>query len=204
MTGRTPKRYRFTALVAVAGAALFATSGVAVADTESGQHGNYVFRDDSVKFGATCVYASQGSGKYKLTQIVVKAPWLWWMDTDSGNNREHGTVGWQMWVQISNPGAYGPWHTLYTSPMQTKRAYEDQPAYDKADAARLPTMTLNINGGYKKKPNAHARIVHDGFWLGNNDALGEVTHEQFNYAIKGVPGYTGLTTACPIHFAPAG
>jgi hypothetical protein len=188
-------------MVAVATAAVFATSGVAVADTETGQHGNYVFRDDSAKFGATCVYASQGGGKYKLTKIVVKPPWLWWPDTNSDNNRERGTVGWAMWVQISKPGAYGPWHTLYTSPRQDKRAYEDQPAYDKADAARLPTMTLNINGGYKKKPNAHARIVHDAVWLGSNSTLGEVTHEQLYYAVQGIPGQTGLTTACPIHWA---
>jgi len=187
-------------MLAIAGAALFATSGVVYADTDNGQHGNYVFRDDSVKFGATCVYANQGGGHYKLSQIVVKAPWLWWPDTNSSNNREHGTVGWDMWVQISNPGAYGPWNTLYTSALQTKTAYEDQPAYDKADAARLPTMTLYINGGYKKKPNAHARIVHEALWLNGNAVMGSVTHEQLNYAIQGIPGQTGLTTACPIHW----
>ena len=132
----TPRRYRLTALVAIAGAALFATSGVALADTESGQHGHYLFKDDSTTYGATCVYS--GSGPYKLSQIIVKAPSLWWPDTNSGNNKEHGKVGWQLSVQISKPGAYGPWHTLYMNDVEIKTAYEDQPPYDKADKAKLP------------------------------------------------------------------
>ena len=59
-------------------------------------------------------------------------------------------------------------------------------------------MTLYINGGYKEKCNAHARVVHDAFWLSGDG--GEVTHEQLNYEIQGVPGQTAVTTACPIHW----
>ena len=66
--------------------------------------------------------------------------------------------------------------------------------YDNADKARLPQMTLHINGGYRKKPNAHARVIHDAYWYANGSTMGSVTHEQFNYAIQGVPGYRALTT----------
>ena len=76
MARRTPKRYRFGTILALAGAALFATSGVAVADTQVGQVGHYLFKEGA-PVGATCVYA-HSNGKYKLTQIVVKAPKLWW------------------------------------------------------------------------------------------------------------------------------
>ncbi len=200
MNRGTPRRYRLSALLAVAGAALFATSGVAFADTETGQIGHYVFKDDATKYGATCVYS--GSGPYKLTQIIVKAPWLWWPDTNSDNNREHGKVGWQLSVQIAKAGAYGPWHTLYMAPTQVKTAHEDQPPYDKADRARLPKMTLNINGGYKHKPNAYARVAHDAFWYASNGStMGTVTHEQFYYKWQNVPGQTGSTGACPIHYS---
>lgn len=198
---RTPKRYRLSAVVALAGAAVFATSGLALADSESGQHGHYVFKDDASTKGATCVYA--GSDPYKLTQIVVKPPSLWWPDTDSSNNRQHGLVGWQVSVQISVPGAYGPWHTLYTTSPQVKKAYEDQPAYDKADMAKLATWTLAINGSYKHKPHAYARIVQEAFWYNaNGSMLGSVSHEQFNFKWQNVPNQNGSTTACPIHYAP--
>jgi hypothetical protein len=172
-----------------------------MADTETGQHGNYLFRDDQVKTGATCVYAAQG-GKYKLTQIVVKGPWLWWPDTNSDNNREHGKVGWNVDVQISKPGSYGPWHTLFESGTQIKTAYEDQPAYDKADSPRMPKLTLYINGAYRKKPNAAARIVHEATWGTGSSTLGSLTHEQIYYNVNGVPGLDQITTACPIHLMP--
>jgi hypothetical protein len=190
---------RFAAALALTAAAMLASSGIALANSETGQHGHYLFKDDPVTFGATCVYVPLSSG-YKLTHIVVKPPSLWWPDTNSGNNREHGRVGWQLALQISVPGAYGPWHTLFNAPTQVKQAYEDQPAYDPADKANLPKMRLDVNGGYRKKPDAHARVVHTAYWYANdNSVMGTVTHEQFNYRIDGVPGHTGLTTACPIH-----
>lgn len=200
MIRHTPKRYRVTTIVALVGAALFATSGVALADTQVGQVGHYVFKEGS-PVGATCVYA-WSNGRYKLTRIVVNAPKLWWPDTTAENNREHGTVGWELTVQISNPGAYGPWHDLFSSQEIRRRAFEDQPPYDNADKARLPKMTLFINGAYKKKPNAHARVIHDAYWYANGSTMGQVTHEQFNYSIQGVPGWTSVTTACPIHIFP--
>jgi hypothetical protein len=197
MTHRFSKRSRFSAALAVAGAAVFATSGLTFADSESGQHGHYIFRDDAATGGATCVYSAAG----KLTQIVVKAPALWWPDTDSGNNREHGKVGWQLAVQISLPGAYGPWNTLYTNSPETNTASEDQPAYDKADKARLSTWTLYINGAYKKKPNAYARVQHTAFWYNpDGSTMGEVEHDQFYYKMQNVPGNPVLTTACAIHY----
>ncbi len=198
LTGRTPRRYRLTAIAALAGAALFATSGLALADSETGQLGHYVFKDDQATGGATCVYS--GSGPYKLTQIVVKAPSLWWPDTNSGNSKQHGKVGWQPSVQISVPGAYGPWHTLYVAPAQTKTAYEDQPPYSKADRARLATYTLNINGSYKHKPNAYARVEHEALWYKpDSSIMGTVTHDQFNYKWQNTPN-AGSTGGCPIHW----
>ncbi len=200
MIGRTRRSHRLGAMVALAGAAVFATSGVAFADSETGQHGHYLFKDDPSTNGAVCVYA--GSGPYKLTQIIVKAPSLWWPDTDSGNNREHGTVGWQLSVQISVPGGYGPWHTLYSNSPEIKTAYEDQPPYDKADSAKLATWTLYINGAYKHKPNAYARVEHTAYWYASNSSvMGTVVHDQFNYKWQNTPN-TGSTNACPIHWSP--
>src|SRR3954468_6820114 len=100
MTRSISRRSTLSVALAVAGAAVFATSGLTLADSESGQHGHYAFKDDASTGGATCVYSTAG----KLTEIVVKPPSLWWPDTDSGNNNEHGRVGWQLAVQISMPG----------------------------------------------------------------------------------------------------
>lgn len=200
---QTPRsRYRFGVVLALAGAALFATSGVTLADTETGQHGHYVFKDDASTFGVNCVYASQGNDTYKLTQLVVKAPSLWWPDTNSGSNREHGTVGWRVFVQVSLPGAYGPWSTTFKTSIQKKTAYEDHPAYDPADKAPLAKWTISFNASaYDSRPNAYVRIEHKAFWYKPaGSTLGSVVHDQFNYQWK--YGTTrGSTGACPIHFA---
>jgi hypothetical protein len=202
MTRHTPRRYRFGTILALAGAALFATAGVAAADTESGQIGHYNFKDNQSKPNATCIYS--GSSHYSLNQIVVKAPSVWWPDTNSSNNREHGRVGWQISVQISLPGAYGPWKTLYMTEVDKKRAYEDQPPYDKADKAPLAQWTLNIPASnYNGKPNAYARVVPMLFWYaGDGSTMGSVTHDQTNYKWQNTTGITSSTTACPIHFTP--
>jgi len=174
---------------------------VTLADSETGQHGHYLFKDDATKYGATCIYA--GSGPYKLTQIVVKAPSLWWPDTVSGNNNEHGTVGWQLSLQISVPGAYGPWHTLFTTSPQQKTAHEDQPPYNPTDKAKLAQWTLNVNGGFKHKPNAYAAVEHEALWYNpDSSTMGTVTHDQFYYKWQNVPGQSGSTGACPIHYMP--
>jgi hypothetical protein len=201
MTRRTRPAYRLSALLALAGAALFATSGVALADSQTGQVGHYLFKDDATKGGATCVYS--GSGTYTLTKIVVKAPALWWPNNNSSVNREHGKVGWQLSVLVSKPGAYGPWHTWYMTTTQVKTAYEDQPAYDAADKAPLATWTLNINAkAYKRYPNAYAGIEHTAFWYASNSStMGSVVHDQFYFKWQNVPAQTGSTGACPIHYS---
>lgn len=193
-------RYRALTIAALALGALMASSGIAAADTTTGQVGHYIFKDNAETYGATCVYA--GSGPYKLTQIVVKPPSLWWPDTNSANNRQHGKVGWQPSLQISKPGTAGPWNTLFDAPAVVRVAYEDHPAYDAADKANLPKYTLFVNHSYNKYPNANARIVHAAFWYaGDGTTKGSVMHEQVNYAWQNVPGVTSSTVGCPIHYS---
>ena len=202
MPRHIPVRYRALTIGSLVLGAVMASSGVtAAADTEVGQHGNYIFKDDASTYGATCVYS--GSGPYKLTEIVVKPPSLWWPDTNPANNLQHGKVGWQPSLQISKPGTSGPWNTLFDAPTVVRVAYEDHPAYDPGDKANLPKYTLYVNHSYNKHPNAYARIVHEAFWYaGDGSTKGTVTHEQLNYGWLNVPGVSGSTTGCPVHYSP--
>jgi hypothetical protein len=200
MTHRTPRRYRFGAMIAIAGAALFATSGVAAADTENGQHGHFNFRDNQSSPIVNCIYS--GTNPYRLTTIVVKAPGIWWPDLNSMNNREHGKVGWQLAVQTSLPGAYGPWKTFYSTDVDKRTAYEDNPAYDPADKAPLVKWTLSFNwANFSSHPNAYARIEGTASWyMSDGSTMGTVTHDFFYYKWTNVPGMSASTTACPIKF----
>jgi hypothetical protein len=201
MPKHVPVRFRALTIVALALGALMASSGLAAAaDPETGQHGNYVYKDNETTYGATCVYS--GSGPYKLTQVVVKPPSLWWWDSNAANNRQHGMVGWQTSLQISRPGSDGPWNTLFSAPTLRRVAFEDHPTMDPADKANLPRMTLLVNHAYTKYPNAYARVMHEAFWFGRDGSTkGTVTHLQVNYAWQNVPGMSGSTGGCPIHYS---
>jgi hypothetical protein len=189
-------------MVALAGAALMATSGVAMADTETGQVGDYNFRDTQAKPVVSCIYS--GSNPYKLTSIVVKPPAVWWPDSSSTNNREHGKVGLSLAVQTSLPGAYGPWKTFYTSDTDKARAYEDRPAYDAADGARLATYTLSFNPKpFASHHNAYARVEATVYWYrADGSVMGSVVHDYDNFKWVNTTSVMQSTTACPIRFTP--
>ena len=203
MPRHVPIRFRALTITALALGALMASSGIAAADTVTGQVGHYAFKDSDVTYGAKCVYS--GTGPYKLAEIVVQPPLLWWPDTNATNNREHGKVGWQPSLQLSRHGTAGPWNTLFDAPTLVRTAYEDHPAYDPADSANLPRYTLYVNHAYNKYPDMYARILHTAFWYaGDGSTKGTVTHEQMNYRWLNVPGMTGSTMGCPIHFSAPG
>ncbi len=196
-------RRRLLTGTAIALCCLLGASGVALADTESGQHGHYLFTDDSTNRGVVCVYA--GSNPYRLVSLIVKAPSLWWWDTNSSSATEHGRVGWRAIVQVSLPGAYGPFNTVLRSSIQKATAYEDQPPYDVNDKAPLTRKKLAFDPApYKSQPNAYVRVDAKAFWYRpNGSTAGWVRHTVFNYAWRNIPSMPGSTTACPIRVSIA-
>jgi hypothetical protein len=196
-------RGRLLASTAIALSCLLGASGVALADTESGQHGHYVFTDDVTNRGVVCVYA--GSNPYRLVRLVIKAPAVWWWDANSSSATEHGRVGWRAIVQVSLPGAYGPFNTVLKSSIQKATAYEDQPPYDLNDKAPLTRKRLDFDPApYKSQPNAYVRVDAKALWYRpNGSAAGWVRHTIFNYTWRNIPGMQGSTTACPIRVWPA-
>lgn len=191
-------RRRGVSALALAVTAVLALAGAVQADSETGQHGNYLFRDDSGHAGAVCVYA--GSNPFRLVQIIVRAPYLWWPDTNAESNTQHGKVGFRGIVRLSKPGAYGPWDKIKQSDIHKATAYEDQPDYDVNDKAPLTKITMSFDPSkYSGHPNAYISVRIKGYWYKKNgDVLGTVTHDVFYYEFRNVPEADGGTTACPI------
>lgn len=186
--------------LALAIAAIVGSSGLALAETEVGQHGNYLFVDDATNYGVTCVYS--GGATRRLTQVTAKPPSLWWPNTSSDNNTQHGKVGWRVFVQVSTTGGYGPWTTTAKSPILTAIAYEDQPAYDPVDRAPLSKVKMAFDPTpYLANSAAHVHIVIKALWYKpNGSTLGSVTHDQIYMKWKNGAGNAGSTGACPISF----
>lgn len=186
--------------LALAVAAMLGTSSLAYADTESGQHGNYSFADDLTNFGVTCVYS--GGATRRLTQVIAKPPSLWWPNTNTNNNTQHGKTGWRVLVQLSTAGGYGPWTTLSKSAIKTAIAYEDQPAYDPSDKAPFSKIKLAFDPTpYLSNSNAHVHMVIKAFWYKPDGSLmGSVTHDQEFLKWANGAGIVSSTNACPISF----
>ncbi len=191
-------RRRMASVTALALGALLSSSGVVFADSETGQTGHYMFREAPGGEGVVCVYS--GSGNFRLTKLIVKPPSLWWPDTDANNNRQRGRVGYRAFVQVSLPGAYGPWQPLKKTTIQKSTAYEDTPDYDMADRAPLTKRQVAFDPSpYGPESNAHVRVVYKAFWYRPNGSVaGTFTHEQFYYEWRNAGASTGSTTACPI------
>jgi hypothetical protein len=134
------------AILAVIGSVL--VTGVASADTTSGQTANHLFTDSQAKPGATCKYApdSRGNNLYHVSKIVVLPPSVWWYDQDSNINSEHGRVGWQLTVGHSTNGT--TWSLVKKSGVQKATAYEDsQNPYGSSTKAPFTKMSVDIAGG---------------------------------------------------------
>jgi hypothetical protein len=192
---------RFLTGSALALSAVLALGGTVLADSESGQVGHYDFNDTQDHEGGVCVYA--GSNPYRLVQVVFKAPRVWWPDTNSDSNTQHGKVGFQGIVRESLGGAYGPYDLVKKSDIMKATAYEDHPDYDLSDKAPLTKITMSINpSNYSSHPNAYIHLRSKVFWYRSDGSVrGMASHDVFYYKWQNVPGNPAATTACPVRFS---
>ena len=177
--------------------AILTLGGAAYADTETGQHGHYQFRDSYPDPGAVCVYA--GSNPYRLVQVIVYAPRLWWPDTNSDVTNQHGKVGFRGIIRVSKPGPYGPWAKVKQSEIMTATAYEDNPDYDLNDKAPLSKITFSFDPSkWSDHPNAYVQVRVKAYWYKKSgDVLGTVTHDVYNYEHRNSESNDG-EVACQI------
>jgi hypothetical protein len=146
MSTRHLRTFARGAILAVVGS--LALTGVASADTTSGQTADHLYTDSQAKPGATCKYSpdSRGNNYYHVSKIVVPPPSVWWFDTDSNTNSEHGRVGWQFTVGHSTNGM--TWSLVKKSTVQKATAYEDsQNPYGNSTRAPFTKLSVTIDGG---------------------------------------------------------
>jgi hypothetical protein len=168
--------------VALAAALSIGLSGIAAADTVQGQHGDYLFTDDSSHAGANCGYVGIGNGTWQLSQFSVRPPSVWWPDTSSDSDTQHGPVGWRV-VVFHKHAAATTWSKLKQSTIQQKTAYEDQPAYDPADKAPFTRIKIsvpagNYGAGEQYRVNVRAIWFHKPY---NGTVTGYAVHTVQNY-----------------------
>jgi hypothetical protein len=163
------------AILAVIGSVL--VSGVASADTTSGQTANHLFTDSQAKPGATCKYApdSRANNFYHVSKIVVLPPSVWWYDQDSNINSEHGRVGWQVTVGHSTNGT--TWSLVKKSGVQKATAYEDsQNPYGSSTKAPFTKMSVDIAGGSYQLADSF-RVTVKAIWYTQTGKIrGFATH----------------------------
>ncbi len=120
-----------TALAGAAFALLLGSGGAFAGDMDvpspppTGSVGDALIRDSSLDTAATCRYDSDVAPR--LNRISVGAPMVYWPDTDSDNDFQHGKVSHVIIVQRSNNGG-AAWSRYRTSTVQTAIAYEGSPA----------------------------------------------------------------------------
>ena len=166
--------------VALAAGLMVGTSVGVAADSETGQTGRHLYTDDADHPGATCIYKGQNS-PFHLRHINVRAPKVWWPDTNSTNTNQHGMTGWRAVVQQS-PGDDAPWTTAYKSPLQKAIAYEDDPPYDLADKAPFTKRSFDFH--YDKSKGTYFRVLVKAYWYrSNGSVLGKATHVVQNHQL---------------------
>ena len=176
--------------LAVIGALLFA--GVASADTTSGQTGDYVFTDTLNTPQATCVYAVDSNSVAHFTKMTVVAPSVWWPDTSSSSNNEHGTVGWSFILQTFKGGG---WKTVKTTSVQKAVAHEDsQDPYGNSTKAKFSNLSLKVNWHHYGNANSWRVVVKAVWYKPNGHVRGSVKHLAVNYQFKVNGQITGHTT----------
>jgi hypothetical protein len=156
-------------------------SGVVAADNTTGQTGHYVFNDSSSKTGANCNYASIGNNTWRITSISARPPSVWWPNTSSNSNTEHGRVGWVVTVKHKHPSAT-TWTVVKASSVQKKTAYEDHPAYDSADKAPFTRITVSFNGASYPATEQFFITVKVYWYKSNGSVLGTAFHQNVYYS----------------------
>ena len=174
---------RKLALAAVLAAVVsIGLSGVVAADSVHGQTGHYVFTDDATHAGANCRYVGIGGNTWQLSSFSVRPPSVWWPDTSSNSDTQHGPVGWRVVVYHKHAAA-STWSKLKTSTIQRKTAYEDHPAYDPADKAPFTRITISVNAsayGATEQYRVNVRAI----WFNkpyNGTVMGFAVHTAQNY-----------------------
>lgn len=170
------KRVPRLAFAAVLGSLLtMALSGVVAADGTTGQVGHYVFTDTPSKPGATCVYNTTGGSEAFLNSVVARAPSVWWPDTSSSSNTQHGQVGWKVIVKEGSPGS---WTTIASSAVQKRTAYEDHPLHDVNDKAAFTNLTVSFTSNKFMNYLVTVKV----FWYrADGSVKGTATHDVVNY-----------------------
>lgn len=167
------------ALVAVIGSPAAAGTSVPP-EVQKGAIGHYQVVDGDTP-GVTCVY---GPGDvHKLKSFKVKAPSLWWPDTNSDVNTEHGRVGWQIIIEESAHPGEGPWTTAFKSTTLKATAYEDVPVlYDPAKRAPFSKRTV----AWSKSGANSYRVVERLVWyLPSGKVRGTLKHWIAYYKLGG-------------------
>ena len=150
-------------------------AGAVAADGTTGQVGHYVFTDSASKPGATCVYNTTGGSEAFLNSVVVRAPSVWWPDTSSSSNTQHGQVGWKAIVKEGSPGS---WSTIASSSVQKKTAYEDHPFHDPADKAPFTNLTVSFTSNKFMNYLVTVKV----FWYrADGSVKGTATHDVVHY-----------------------
>ena len=108
-------------------------------EQKTGQTGPYDFRDSWQRpTGAVdCDYRKLANGDRRIKHFQVRTPRVWWLDTNSSVDDQHGMVGWRIRFQEKSDrdDHPTPWTTVYKSGIQKRTAYEG--AYDNAFKAQL-------------------------------------------------------------------
>jgi len=179
---------RFTA--AAIGAAVLSFGMTGVAGAQTGQTGDYLFTDGPTTAGVVCHYSATGLNQ--LDKMTVKAPSVWWPDTNSSSNTQHGPAGWQAFVYHKAESAT-TWKLLKQTTVHKATAYEDHPAYDPADKAPFTNLAISIPGtnyAFTHKFRVKVKV----YWYSKVDGsvMGSVAHTVLYY--KWGPGATDIRT----------
>lgn len=165
--------FRVGRALSVAIGAVLLISGTVNADTTTGQTGHFMFTDAMATPGAKCTYNIASNDEAWLHKFTVKPPSLWWPDTSSSSNTEHGRVGWRFVVQYNSGSG---WLDAKQSPVQKATAYEDsQNLYGNGTKAPLTKMSVTINA--HNYPYSNWQVLVKGYWYKpNGSVLGSATH----------------------------
>ena len=173
LTQRSSRLFAATALAAMLSVAF---TGLASADSEFGQVGNYLFTDTAESPMSTCRYNYQAPN-HLIYRIVTKPPSAWWMNTNADVTTQHGHVGWRVIVKDYDNGT-----VLAKSPIQHKTAYEDQlNPYGNGTKAPFTSIAINVSHAWAAKMQLTARVN----WYRNDGSIkGYVLHDVGVYRTR--------------------
>ncbi|MEA2676341.1 MAG: hypothetical protein QOJ81_482 [Chloroflexota bacterium] len=140
------RKLRFIVSAALAATLFVSAAGPTAAFTvlsESGPHGDYSLTDGPATPAAECTYGDVVYANWAyLISMRVYAPHVFAADRTA--QRDHRVVGWQWQLQWKEYDKVR-WHTIKSTAIQKRTAYEDQ-------EAAFSAMKLNYNSE-KDDPN---------------------------------------------------